>query len=212
MRTIDKSKPILVTGATSYVGGWIIKKLLEDGCDVHGAVRNPDAKEKLEHLTSLQTEKTGKLTFFKSDLLEEGSYKEGMKDCELVFHVASPFTSKFTDPQKELVDPAVKGTKNVLTTANETDSVKRVVVTSSCVAIYTDNIDAEKVPNGVFTEEIWNTTASLEHQPYAYSKVLAEKEAWEIAGLQTKWDLVVVNPSLVAGFILESKINDFRKF
>ena len=31
------------------------------------------------------------------------------------------------------------------------------------------------------TEEIWNTTASLEYQPYSYSKTLAEKKAWEIA-------------------------------
>ena len=52
---------------------------------------------------------------------------------------------------------------------------------------------------GVFTEEDWNQTSSLGHQPYSYSKTLAEKEAWKIVGQQERWDLVVVNPSLVVG-------------
>jgi dihydroflavonol-4-reductase len=74
-----------------------------------------------------------------------------------------------------------------------------VVVTSSCAAIYGDNIDLEDTPDGVFTEEIWNTSSSVEHQAYSYSKTLAEREAWEIAGRQDRWDLVAVNPSLVLG-------------
>ena len=42
----DKTSPVLVTGATGYVAGWIVKKLLEKGVVVHDAVRNPDNKEK----------------------------------------------------------------------------------------------------------------------------------------------------------------------
>jgi dihydroflavonol-4-reductase len=51
----------------------------------------------------------------------------------------------------------------------------------------------------VFTEEIWNTSSSLEHQPYSYSKTVAEKEAWDIVDQQSRWDMVVINPSLVVG-------------
>jgi len=51
----------------------------------------------------------------------------------------------------------------------------------------------------MLTEEIWNTTSSLDYQPYSYSKTLAEKEAWKIAESQSQWDLVVVNPCLVLG-------------
>jgi dihydroflavonol-4-reductase len=72
-------------------------------------------------------------------------------------------------------------------------------VTSSCAAIYGDNADLKKTPNGVFTEEIWNTSSSVEHQAYSYSKTVAEREAWEINGKQDRWDLVTVNPSLVMG-------------
>ncbi|ASP36878.1 NAD-dependent epimerase/dehydratase family protein [Labrenzia sp. VG12] len=191
--------PVLVTGATGYVAGWLVKDLLEAGITVHATVRNPDATDKLAHLTRIADETPGSLRFFKADLLQPGSYEEAMRGCAVVFHTASPFTIDVKDPQKELIDPAVMGTRNVLETAAATPSVKRVVVTSSCAAIYTDAIDCEKAPGGVLTEDIWNTTASLAYQPYSYSKTLAEKEAWKIAEGQDQFKLVTVNPSLVIG-------------
>jgi len=198
-RTIDPQAPVLVTGATGYVAGRLVEKLLREGHTVHAAVRDPGNKEKLEYLDALAVALPGSLRYFKSDLLEEGSYAEAMAGCELVFHTASPFTSHVQDPQKELIEPAQVGTRNVLEQADRTPSVKRVVVTSSCAAIYGDNADLDKTPDGVFTEEIWNTSSSLDHQAYSYSKTLAEREAWEIAGRQDRWDLVTINPSLVMG-------------
>ena len=50
MRTIDKTKPVMVTGANGYVASWLVKQLLEDGITVHAAVRNPAKKEKYAHL------------------------------------------------------------------------------------------------------------------------------------------------------------------
>ena len=195
----------MVSGATGYVAGWLIKKLLEEGLTVHAAVRNPDNEAKLAHLNELAAQSPGSIQYFKSDLLQEGSYGSAMEGCELVFHTASPFTSDFNDPQKDLIDPAVLGTQNILASANQTPSVKRVVVTSSCAAIYTDAIDTQKAPNGELTEEIWNTTASLDYQPYSLSKTLAEKKAWEMAEAQSQWDLVTINPSFVLGPVLNPK-------
>jgi len=205
MTKIDKTKPVMVTGATGYVAGWLVKRLLEDGLTVHAAVRDPENKEKVAHLDEIAEKSEGKIKYFKADLLNEGAYAEAMEGCELVYHTASPFTSNFKDPQKELIDPAVKGTSNVLEQANKIDSVKRVVVTSSCAAIYTDAIDCQEAPNGVLTEDVWNTTSSLDHQPYSYSKTLAEKKAWEINQQQSQWDLVTINPSLVMGPALNPK-------
>lgn len=199
MTQIDKTKPVLVTGATGYVAGWIVKKLLDEGLTVHAAVRNPVKKEKIAHLDKLAADSQGNIKYFKSDLLEKGSYTEAMKGCELVYHTASPFTAVVNDPQKDLIDPAVLGTENVLESANQTPSVKRIVVTSSCAAIYTDAIDCQNAPDGALTEEVWNTTSSLEYQPYSYSKTLAEKKAWEMQKSQKQWDLVTINPSLVLG-------------
>jgi len=199
MTTIDKDKPVLVTGATGYVAGWLVRKLLEKGIRVHAAVRQPDNKEKTGPLRELARESGGEIQFFAADLLREGSYAEAMTGCQLVFHTASPFISVVADPKKELVEPALLGTRNVLNQADRTPSVKRVVLTSSCAAIYGDNIDLKETPGRIFTEEIWNTTSSLDHGAYAYSKVLAEREAWKIAERQSRWDLVVINPSLVFG-------------
>ncbi|MCB0662191.1 MAG: NAD-dependent epimerase/dehydratase family protein [Saprospiraceae bacterium] len=199
MTNIDTTKPVLVTGATGYVAGWLVKKLLEEGCTVHAAVRNPDKKEKLAHLDAVAAKAPGTIKYFKADLLTPGAYKEAMEGCELVYHTASPFTYDIKDPQKELVEPAVQGTTNVLETANVVPSVKKVVVTSSCVSIYNDATDAKDAPGGVLNEDFWNNSASLDYQPYSLSKTLAEKKAWEIAKNQDRWELVTINPSFVLG-------------
>jgi len=195
----DQNKPVLVTGATGYVAGWIIERLLTLGLTVHAAVRNPNDVKKIAHLDALAKKHTGNIRYFKADLLNNGDYDEAMKGCQVVFHTASPFVLNVQDPQKDLVDPAVLGTRNVLESVNRCPSVERVVLTSSCAAIYGDNIDVANTPNNILTEEIWNTSSSLQHNPYSYSKTLAEAEAWKMAEAQNHWRLVVINPSLVIG-------------
>lgn len=199
MYEVDTSKPVMVTGATGFVAGWLVKRLLESGATVHAPVRNPDNVEKLQDLNKLAEQAPGNIKFFKADLMTPGSYAEAVAGCGIVFHTASPFTTAVKDPQKELIEPAVEGTRNVLNTANATESVTRVVVTSSCAAIYTDAADCAAATGGVLTEAVWNETSSLAYQPYSYSKTLAERAAWEIADAQSRWKLVTVNPCLVMG-------------
>lgn len=196
---IDKSKPIMLTGATGYVAGWIAKKLLDEGLTVHAPIRSPENKEKTKYLDQLAANSPGTINYFKADLLNPGSYDEAAKGCELIIHTASPFTTNTKDPQKDLIDPALKGTENVLNSANKSSSVKRVVLTSSCAAIYGDAQDIANYPKQTMTEEQWNTTSSLTNSPYNYSKTLAEKKAWEMEKAQDRWDLVTINPSLVIG-------------
>lgn len=197
---MDNSKPIFVTGGTGYIGSWVVKNLLEDGYTVNLTVRDITRKEKYEHLQIISDASTGLLNLFEADLLIEGSYKEAMKDCEVVFHMASPFLiNGIKNPQKQLVDPALKGTANILNSVNETESVKRVVLTSSVVSIYGNAVEAKKIPDGVFTESMWNTTSNIKNNAYPYSKVMAEIEAWKISEEQSRWDMVVINPGFVMG-------------
>lgn len=78
-----------------------------------------------------------------------------------------------TDPQV-LIRPAVEGTKSVLEACKKA-GVRRVCMTSSCVAIYEVN-DAD-VPD-VFDESHWTNVDKPRLGAYEKSKTLAEMAAW----------------------------------
>lgn len=175
-----------------------MRYLLEDGHQVRATVRDPDKPKGLEHLHALAGRHPGKLTLHRADLLDQGSFGAAMEGCQLVIHTASPFLmGPIGDPEQELIRPALEGTRNVLASVNQTESVTRVVLTSSVVAIYGDGADMKG--KDCFTEADWNTTSTVEHQPYSYSKTVAERDAWAIHGAQQRWDLVTIHPSLVLG-------------
>jgi len=196
-------KKVLVTGGTGYLGSWIVKYLLDRGYEVQLPVRDQVENNRHRHLKNIAENSSGSLNFWYGvDLLKEGSYDLAMEGCEILFHVASPFFIQSKNPQKELIDPAVKGTRNVLGAANKTSSVKRVVLTSSVAAIYGDNVDMQELGIDMLNESHYNKSSSLTHQPYSYSKLLAEKLAWEIYNKQNKWNLVVINPGFIMGPVL----------
>ena len=168
---------------------------------MHGTVRDPGSEKSVGPLKKIAAATPqGSLKLFKADLLTPGSFDAAMQGCEVVIHTASPFLVRgFKDAHEALIRPAVEGTRNVLEAVNRTDSVKRVVLTSSVAAIYGDCADMQEIPRGFFTEEDWNFSSSEKHQPYSYSKLMAEKEAWKIHDAQDRWRLVVINPSMVGG-------------
>lgn len=87
-----------------------------------------------KHLEGLEGAET-RLRFFQIDLLDYPSILRAVNGCAGVFHLASPcIVDQVQDPQKQLLDPAIKGTINVLTAAKEA-GVSRVVVTSSISSI-----------------------------------------------------------------------------
>ncbi|MEN3977347.1 aldehyde reductase [Acinetobacter sp. CWB-B33] len=195
-----KTTPILVTGATGYIASWVIKQLLEKGHTVHATVRDLNKKKSFAHLEKIANQSSGSLQLFQANLLEPGSFDQAMQGCEVVLHMASPFVvTNYKDAVKDIIEPAVLGTENVLNSVNNTESVKRVVVTSSIASTYGDAIDIRQTANNEFDESHWNTTSSEAHQPYPYSKVMAERKAWDMQKAQTRWDLVCINPALVLG-------------
>ncbi|MBI1193244.1 MAG: NAD-dependent epimerase/dehydratase family protein [Bacteroidetes bacterium] len=208
MKNLTKDRPVLVTGAAGYIASWLVRYLLEAGYSVRGSVRSLKDQSKTEHLLRLSDQFPGKLTLHEADLLKEGSFDQAAQGCSVVYHTASPFIiGKIKDPQRTLVDPAVRGTRNVLDAATKSGTVQRVVLTSSIASVYGDPADIRQTANGVFTEVDWNTSSSLTHEPYAYSKVMAEKEAWSCWSKQASWDLVTVNPGFVLGPSLSKRVD-----
>lgn len=53
--------------------------------------------------------------------------------------------------------------------------------------------------DNTLSETYFNETSTASHNPYHYSKVIAEKEAWKIFEAQSRWKMVVVCPGLVLG-------------
>ena len=193
------NKTALVTGGAGYIGSWVVKELLEKNYTVRITVRDKNNTAKYKHLLDLAEKSQGSLEIWEADLLKEGSFDEAAKGCGSIIHVASPFTLRFKDPQKELIDPALNGTRNVLGAATRSGTVKKVVLTSSVAAVHGDAVDMKEKGLTEFTEDYFNHSSSASHQPYSYSKVLAEKEAWKIHDTQDQWQLVVINPSFVMG-------------
>nr|AEO13438.1 cinnamoyl-CoA reductase [Ginkgo biloba] len=194
----DTKERVCVTGAGGFIGSWLVKLLLIKGYSVNAAVRNPD-DEKYEHLRKLEGAKE-RLVLVKADILHYESLLSAIYGCQGVFHMAC----LLTDDPKQVIEPAVKGTENVLEACAEM-GVKRVVLTSSIGAVY---MNPNRNPDALVHDDCWSDLDYCIQTKnwYCYAKTVAEKEAWEYAK-ERNLDLVVVNPSLVLGPLLQSAMN-----
>ncbi|XP_042483700.1 tetraketide alpha-pyrone reductase 2-like [Macadamia integrifolia] len=186
-----------VTGGTGFIGAYLVKALLERGHTIRTTVRDPDADEKVGFLWEMNEAKQ-RLRLLKADIMVEGSFDEAVEGVDGVFHTASPVLVPYDDNiQTTLIDPATKGTLNVMKSCAKASTVKRVVLTSSCSAIrYHEHVEQKSPLN----ESHWSDPEYCKRYNmwYAYAKTLAEKKAWQLAK-ESGIDLVVVNPSFVVG-------------
>ncbi|XP_041999835.1 phenylacetaldehyde reductase-like [Salvia splendens] len=121
--------------ASGYIGSWLVKLLLHRGYTVKATVRNLSDPSKVEHLKALEGAEE-RLYLCEANLVKEGSFDSVIDGCDVVFHTASPvMLDNVNDPQVELIEPAVKGTLNVLGSCGKAQSVKIVVLTCSMVTI-----------------------------------------------------------------------------
>ncbi|MED6191593.1 hypothetical protein PIB30_001871 [Stylosanthes scabra] len=205
MKVDPSSRTYCVTGATGYIGSCLVHTLLQRGYTVHATLRDP---EKSLHLMSLWAG-GDRLRLFKADLNEEGSFDEAVKGCDGVFHVAASMQFNVDEKnniesyvQENIIDPAIKGTLNLLKSClKHKNSVKRVVFTSSISTITAKDNDGKwkqivDESCQVQAAHVWNTQTS--GWVYALSKLESEEAAFKFAK-EKEIDLVSVIATTVAG-------------
>lgn len=207
------TKPlVLLTGATGFVGAHILSQLFSSDYAVLAPVRSESKSSFLKskyptHVSS------NTLTFITiPDLSAPGALDAVLqeKKVEYILHVASPFFVSTEDPIKELVNPAVEATKNVLNSAIAfgKETLKKVIILSSFAAVQ-NPFDEPRV-GYTYTEKDWNPV-TLEQASsngvlgYMASKTFAERAAWEVYESAKKerggvsWDLLTFNPPMIYG-------------
>ncbi|XP_006660780.1 cinnamoyl-CoA reductase 1-like [Oryza brachyantha] len=191
---------VCVAGAGGFIGSWLVKLLLSRGYAVHGTVRDPD-DPKNAFLKQLENAPDN-LHLFKADVLDCASLTAAFAGCEGVFHPASPVPEqKMVDPEKEIMAPAVKGTRNVLEACSAA-GVQRLVVVSSIAAVC---FNPSWPPDRPKDETSWSDKKLCMETENWYS--LAKAEAEEMAleyGKRSGLHVVSVCPGIVFGPMLQA--------
>lgn len=202
MSTDNSGTLVAVTGASGFIGLHCVLALLQEGYRVRGTLRDMAREASLRAALEKHVKVGGRLEFCAAELTSDAGWAEAFKDCSYVLHVASPIPREMPKHEDDLIIPARDGCLRVLRAASEA-GVRRVVQTSSIAAITNGHShDASYV----YSEKDWS---NLDHPlpPYPKSKTIAERAAWEhMEGLgdENALELVVINPGMVYGPILES--------
>jgi len=199
------SVTVLVTGGTGFIAQHCILQLLDAGYNVRASARSASREAELiatltPHLAS-GTTLEGRFSVVAADLTSDAGWDEAVAKCTYVLHVASPIFLKVPKDENEMIVPARDGTLRVLR-ASSRAGVRRVVMTSSVAAV------AYGTPRDhVYTESDWTNVEGDDVDPYAKSKAVAEKAAWDFidsAQNASSMELVTILPGLVLGPVLSS--------
>lgn len=203
------SGPVCVTGCSGFIALHLVSQLLEKGYTVLGTVRSTSDENKMAPLLDLQN-KFGEDKFkivAGVDCTKPETFEQAVGGCVGVFHTASPFHFKTQDPMNDLVKPAKMGTESCLIACQKVGCVRRVIVTASFACIYNPGV----YPNDyTYSSKDWNKTSRpdadgkfpepIGPQGYRYSKIVAEKAAWDFARAEDcPFDVACINPPMVIG-------------
>lgn len=203
---------VFITGGTGHIGFKTLVIALQAGYKVRAAVRSEAKRDSILATKSIKDLNPGtNLTFvIVPDLTVEGAYDEAVKGATYIIHIASPIVLKGEilpeNYHSTLIVPAINATVSILKAANKTTGVKRVVITSSIVAIIHAKYMFEmETPLG----SVWRDTDRIEMPQAPYPSDFHAYNAGKIAALaatedfvrnnKTSFDIVNIGPSFVAG-------------
>jgi dihydroflavonol-4-reductase len=193
-----ETKTVLVTGGSGYLGSWCVVELLRRGYSVRTTVRDLSREPQVRATIASEVDAGDRLAVLAADLLEDDGWPQAVNGCDYVLHVASPFPPVQPKDPDELIVPAREGTLRVLRASLDA-GVERIVVTSSVAAV----TGGTKPASGPLTEQNWSDPDNPKMTPYARSKTIAERAAWDFMrerGATEK--LATVNPGAIIGPML----------
>lgn len=193
-----EQKTVLVTGGSGFLGSWCVVELLRQGYRVRTTVRDLAREPEVRAAIGGEVEAGDRLEVLRADLLDDEGWDAAANGCSHILHIASPFPRAQPKDPDELIVPAREGTLRVLRAGLDA-GVERVVVTSSVAAIG----GGANPDDGPLAEDAWT---NLDHDaltPYARSKTIAERAAWQLVDERDAGErLAVVNPGAILGPLL----------
>lgn len=174
---------ILISGATGYVGFRVLLTALEAGFAVRCVVRSQlKADEILANPTIKKLPTPPSLSFaIVPDFTVPGAFDRCVEGLEHVIHVASPIPGPTkTDWQRDLLEPAVKGTLELLKSAQKAGTIKRVVITSSVAGI----VPYDVLTNGDPTDKIWTADDRIPVDQGPYENIVQVYNASKALALE----------------------------
>lgn len=187
-------RTVLVTGGSGFVGSHVILQLLAAGHTVRTTVRSLQREADVRAMLRGAGAADDRLSFFAADLGHDTGWADAVAGCDFVMHVASPLPKAAPKHEDEVIVPARDGVLRVLKAARDA-GVKRVVLTSSCGAVYYGH-PARAAP---FDETSW-THLDGEMSAYVRSKAIAERAAWDFMATEGgALELAVINPVGIFG-------------
>lgn len=172
-------KKALVTGGCGFLGSWIVRQLVEEGCAVRVFAVPGESHENVEGLD---------LEFVEGDVRRREDVEKAVAGCDTVFHAAAIYQDFAPDPTL-MYDVNMKGTFSVLTAAQRA-GVEKVIYTASIVSI--GRPEPGQTADETSRYECWDLDF-----PYSRSKYLSR----ETAEYFVDWglDVRVVLPAIVLG-------------
>jgi len=168
-------KPTLVTGASGFIGGHVLRVLLERGHSVRAMVRS---ENRLRHPD---------VELVTGDLRDAASLQRAVQGCRVVFHVAADYRLWVKNP-RDMFESNVQGTSNLIGAA-QSAGVERF--------IYTSTVGCVNIPRAGLGDETMSASRSDMAGPYKRSKFEAEQVALEAA--RSGFPVVIVCPTAPVG-------------